>query len=635
MYYCNIVIVQKGTYMKEKEKLIKELYEKLVTQKEAAEILGVSQSALCNTIARDNNFPQPVSHSLYKVNDIVAYGINKGKLPENTYVIPVTHSKAKTIILCGRVSAGKTFINSSFIEDKDCVNYRKIMCGNTDTTFCTVEHQVCSKLQGEAFLRFYIDVEGLQPKEDNDKQYILETAKVINGTRVGLDDQEATEKIRLFKWIVDEIKKYFTEKDEKHITNKNQYKYAIYIYCRPNRECIDMMKQMGVERLEIIDTPGVSDTVEFSKNLNAKADFYLFTLRDDSQSEEKNSFKSLLEAVKDYISNGKTIFLYRATEPIYDEDDYNESANSSKSAVARFDNLFEDLIKNSVISTEISIFHPTEHYCLIPPMKKEKVIEIEKIFRKKLFQSMLNTSEDGHELENIAEIARNNSEAMKLIKKIIINCPIYDIPTNDNSSNVDVIEAYWKKDHERVLTGDRYRIYWDVNSCHNRLKYSLNKHFLSYTIENYKEEWQQQIIKNVYKVIMNGIDKDFGLGVGIHPFEGKEITMWASESVIADVLVDLADNNQLNRHSYIESLKNKLCISSSTWNYVYCKQDFAESLQKLRLINDYLIKIHVYDEEQLIGIRYVEGLAIYAKYRILESAGFKDDEIANIFNNIY
>ena len=163
----------------------------------------------------------------------------------------------------------------------------------------------------------------------------------------------------------------------------------------------------------------------------------------------------------------------------------------------------------------------------------------------------------------------------------------------------------------------------------------MDSYFSSYTAEEYPEEWQQKVIKFIYKKLTKSIKNDRGLGVGSHPWEEHPArTMLVEESIMADKVLDavLGKDDWYINEPYREALRNHH-IFSETWNWVGCTKD-EEAIAKLQIIKKCLLTVKVSSREDMILCRYIGGLRKVAQYRILELMGYSEvsamDELAKL-----
>ena len=208
---------------------------------------------------------------------------------------------------------------------------------------------------------------------------------------------------------------------------------------------------------------------------------------------------------------------------------------------------------------------------------------------------------------------------------IMNNITPHDLKDGTNNYGLEDIIA---ENHNRVMTKDHYRLHSDLDAAYDREIKLLDEYFSKFKPDDYKDEWQQKIIKYIYKRLTQSVRQDRGLGVGTHPWEEHPArTMLVEESILADkILVGInPEEKWMMNEPYKKAFKDNN-ITSSTWNYVGCVNDI-DAIIKLEIIKNHLSQIEVYTRQDLVLCRYIGGLRQIAQYKILKLMG-KEDTVA-------
>jgi hypothetical protein len=224
-------------------------------------------------------------------------------------------------------------------------------------------------------------------------------------------------------------------------------------------------------------------------------------------------------------------------------------------------------------------------------------------------------------------ITEHASEANELVLSIMQNIPKHNFGA---AGKVFTVEQVLSEKHDRVMTKDNYRFHNDLYYAYQQEITLLDTFFSSFTVEQYPQEWQQILIKYVYRKLTNSVRTDRGLGVGTHPWEERPArTMIVEESILADkILANISDKeNKFRNEPYRQALKVNN-ITSATWNYVGCKND-DESEIKLQIVETCLSNIPVSSRQEMVLCRYVGGLREVAQHNILVALGFNSNECIN------
>ena len=331
--------------------------------------------------------------------------------------------------------------------------------------------------------------------------------------------------------------------------------------------------------------------------------------------------------IVDSTTNAKRYVYLKRELQAFTKEKYEEAQNTVKNDMIAFSDLFSDL-KGSIIATELDVLNPSSH-CILFPTMGEEVSPPEELFlqamREKLIEAFLpeDTDKEDKEFQNI--ILEKEDSAKKLVIDIMNNITPHDLKDGTNNYGLEDIIA---ENHNRVMTKDHYRLHSDLDAAYDREIKLLDEYFSKFKPDDYKDEWQQKIIKYIYKRLTQSVRQDRGLGVGTHPWEEHPArTMLVEESILADkILVGInPEEKWMMNEPYKKAFKDNN-ITSSTWNYVGCVNDI-DAIIKLEIIKNHLSQIEVYTRQDLVLCRYIGGLRQIAQYKILKLMG-KEDTVA-------
>lgn len=587
----------------------------LLALSDVANICGTSNSNVSNWRKRDNSFPVPFAETsagpIWKSEDIVEYLHQKKKYD----AISTGNLKTKTISIIGRARSGKSFLGSRFVMDK--VGFVKLFCGNSnDKTVCPIHIKISESILLESF-SFHTNFNSIY--SDSDSETIALLREKIKNLMKGSYSQEDIYQMNEIEEVIRKIREI--ENDY-----QNRKKVSIYIdtYQKPSLFCKELLRECGLGSIQIIDTPGVSGNVEPERIV--KSDMYIFLVKPDN-SDEAQTLKKIVMQIKADVATSKVAFLYKKEGLFFTKEKYEEAQNTVKNDMIAFSDLFSDL-KGSIIATELDVLNPSSH-CILFPTMGEEVSPPEELFlqamREKLIEAFLpeDTDKEDKEFQNI--ILEKEDSAKKLVIDIMNNITPHDLKDGTNNYGLEDIIA---ENHNRVMTKDHYRLHSDLDAAYDREIKLLDEYFSKFKPDDYKDEWQQKIIKYIYKRLTQSVRQDRGLGVGTHPWEEHPSrTMLVEESILADkILVGInPEEKWMMNEPYKKAFKDNN-ITSSTWNYVGCVNDI-DAIIKLEIIKNHLSQIEVYTRQDLVLCRYIGGLRQIAQYKILKLMG-KEDTVA-------
>lgn len=583
-----------------------------------AKICKTSKNNVSNWRQHDDRFPKPYIKAstvpIWKAEDISAY--LKQRYHNIEYdLIPAGNILSKRIAIVGRARGGKSFFISRFVKDKK--GFEKLFCGNSsDKTVCQVYVHVSERTQLEIFI-FHSDFNSIYKDEDGDDIATLRSK--VNSLINNSYEQDDLEKMSEIESIIQEIK----EVEKKYPGRKNSYTY-IETFQKPNDFCKEILRECGIRSIEILDTPGISGNIEASKI--AKSDIYLFLVKPDNK-EESETLKKIVTEIKADIATSKVAFLYKREGYLTTHKRYNEAREEARKDMLTYNELFSDF-KGNIINTELDVLNPAGHCILFPTMDEYDLTLAEELFlqdiKVKLLQAFKKEDETDKDNEFETVLDKYGDDAKKLVLEIMENIKPHSCIGDNNFATVDFI----LEKHNRVMTKDNYRIRNDLCSAYSDEINLLDSYFSSFKDIDYPEEWQQIVIKYVYRKLVNSVKKDRGLGVGIHPFEENPArTMLVEESIFADKILDnILDKDEYSRNEpYRKALRDDSGISSTTWNYVGCIDDY-EAILKLKIIKECLLNVPVSSRKEMVLCRYIGGLRKVSQYKILEKMGLNESD---------
>ena len=582
----------------------------LLALSDIARLCDTSSSNVSNWRNRDKRFPVPYTETsagpIWKAEDIMTYL----QLKNEYDVISTGNLKTKRIAVIGRARGGKSFLNSRFVKDRK--GFQELYCGNnSDKTACPIYVKISEAVTIESYI-FHTDFNTIYHEDDSEE--IAELRTQISGIVDYSFLQDNKEKMLEIEAIIRKIRVI----EEQYPNRKNSRTY-IDTYQKPSDFCKELLRECGLGSIEIIDTPGVSGNVEASRI--AKSDIYVFLIKPDN-GDESQTLKRIVTQIKAEVATSKVAFLYKKEGIFLSQKKYEDARIAVKNDMEAYTELFSDL-KGSIISTELDVLDPASHCILFPTMDTEEIILPEELFlsdmKTKLVEAFMpeDQNKDDSEFKELVETI--GDEAKKLVLSIMHNIPAHEFFKGEKEYT---IEDMILEQHDRVMTKDNYRLRNDLDSAYTSENMLLDEYFSSFVVQDYPEEWQQKIIRFIYKKLTKSVKTDRGLGVGSHPWEERPArTMLVEESIIADKILDgiLGKNDWFMNEPYRTALKNSN-VSSATWNYVGCTSD-PEAVIKLQIIKECLLTVKVSSRREMVLCRYVGGLRKTAQYRILEIIG--------------
>ena len=309
------------------------------------------------------------------------------------------------------------------------------------------------------------------------------------------------------------------------------------------------------------------------------------------------------------------------------KDEYNEAREEVKNDISAYSYIFDDL-RGSIISTDLALLNPKQHCISFPTMNKEKPSFQEDEFMEDFTGAMIDAFKDNDTTEQDKKlldlIKYYGADVKKLVLEVLRHIPTH-ILGKSGEYTLDEIKS---ENHDRVMTGDNFRIHSDLADAYRKESELLHSYFTTFRREDYPDEWQQYIIKYIYNKLTHSTRTDRGLGKGGHPWEERPArTMLVEESLFAEQVINsIKGMDSFSRNNPYKKVFIDNNITSATWNYVGCSDD-VESELKLRLICECLLNRKVSSRRELVLCRYIGGLRLVAEYGILELLGDNDANI--------
>lgn len=578
----------------------------LLALSDIANLCDTSSSNVSNWRKRDKKFPMPFEETsagpVWRAEDIANYLHQK-----NEYMITATGNlKTKIISIIGRARGGKSFFNSRFVMDR--VGFVKLFCGNgSDKTACPVYVHISDSLFLESFV-FHTDFNNIY--KNSDSSQIASLREKVNNLVDQSYGQENLSKMHDIENAIKEIRSI-----ENDYPNRKRVNLYIDTYQKPSTFCKDLLRKCGLGSIQIVDTPGVSGKVEVERI--AKSDMYIFLIKPDNE-DEAQTLKKMVTEVKADVATSKVAFLYKKEGFFLTQKKYEDARKDVKKDMLAFSDLFADL-KENIIATELDVLNPANHCILFPTMDEEEITLPEELFLQDIEKKLVNAflEDNGKEDVEFQTIVHELGDvARKLVVSIMNGIPKHNLTNGTTTYDAENME---NENHDRVMTKDNYRLHTDLSNAYDRESTLLDQYFSGMTADQYPEEWQQKIIKYVYKKLTQSVRNDRGLGVGAHPWEERPArTMLIEESIIADRILEniRGKDKWIINYEYKKAFKDSN-ITSETWNYVGCV-DEPDAIIKLEIVKNCLSQVKVSTRENMVLCRYVGGLRKMAQYKLLE-----------------
>lgn len=588
----------------------------LLALSDVAKLCGTSNSNVSNWRTRDKRFPVPYAETsagpIWKAEDIVAYLQQKNEYD----VISTGNLKTKRIAIIGRARGGKSFLTSRFVRDR--IGFQGLFCGNgSDKTACPIYVRISEAVAIDSFV-FHTDFNTIY-RETEQSDIAELRAQIVKLADHSFLQENKAEMLE----IEDMIRKIRAVEAE----NQSRKTVRTYIdtYQKPSDFCKEILRECGLGSIEIVDTPGVSGNVEASRV--AKSDIYVFLVKPDNGDESK-TLKKIVTQIKAEVATSKVAFLYKKEGFLLSLKKYEDAQAAVKSDMAAYSELFSDL-KGSIISTELDVLDPASHCILFPTMDEEEVLLPEELFlrdiKKKLVEAFLPENQEKADSEFVTLVESEGQKVKELALQVMRSIPAHELHESETEYTDDAIAS---ERHDRVMTNDNYRFRNDLDAAYTRESNLLDRYFSSFDAQDYPEEWQQKVIKFIYKKLSKSVKNDRGLGVGSHPWEERPArTMLVEESIIAEKILNgvLGKDDWQRNEPYRNALRSSN-VSSATWNYVGCVSD-KEAIIKLQIIKECLIPVKVSSRREMVLCRYVGGLRKTAQYSILSLLGYGEQDI--------
>lgn len=590
----------------------------LFSLSDIAKLCNTSNTNIWNWRQRDSRFPTPYATTaagpIWKADDVVAY--LKAKFGDEYDVISTGNLSSKRIAIVGRARLGKSFIISRFVADR--TGFVELFCGNKDDkTVCPI-HVHISEYNAKDEYAFRSDFNSVYSTTEEDPEVLSLRDQVSTLVSHTYEQND----LNTMKKIEDAVRA-IREVEERNKDRKRKTNTYIETLQRPSKYCRELLRVCKAGKVEIVDTPGVSGSVEATKI--SKSDLYIFVLKPENH-EEAQTIRKIVEKIKPDVATSKVAFLYRPGGVLMTLKEYDDAREKVREAMRVYSDLFEEL-KGSIIATDLDVLNPAENCILFPEMSVSSETFQEEQFLGEIREKILTAFSDSafeQQKQMFLETIKRSQAARGLVLKLLREIPTHDLMGGQTSYTTELVIA---EKHDRVMTNDSYRLYGDLEKAYNREAKQLDSYFSAFTAEDYPEEWQQVVIKYIYTALTNGIRTDYGLGVGAHPWEDQPArTMLVEESLFADSVLSNITNKpvQSRNEPYRQALRMN-GITSASWNYVGCS-DQEDAAIKLEIVKAYCLNVPVSTRQNMVLCRYVGGLRKMAEYKLLLLLGYTREQ---------
>lgn len=600
-------------------------FKSIIGVAEIAAALGVNKNVVSNWISRDSKFPNPyiknAAGPLWRAEDIAEYARTRGY---EVVALPETQGKTGKIAVLGRARLGKSFFISILAKNRK--EYVAVFCSNgKDKTVCPIQN-IFIDAEFKEYFEFHSDFNSIYESEEENEE-LQELKKAVSSIlrkQYYFESDDVKNQIKEVEGIVRKMR----EMEDRYPGRKDSDTY-ISVYLRPSNFLKDVMREASLRRLEIMDTPGVSGKVVATKL--SKADLYILILKPDN-SEEAQTLKGIVKELKPYTASSKVIFMFKKEAAIQTKTKYEQKRIEAKESMSEFEDLFSEL-KGLIINTDSEILNLAENTVMFPTMDEEETTLPEELFLEELHgrfkAAFIEDEAERQEKKRFQEVvSQHEKDAVDYVLNLLRGIPKHIL---GNGAEEYTLERFRNEEHDRVMTSDNYRIHKNLSSAYEREVKLLDDYFSTFNADNVSDEWKQDVIRYIYRVISKSIRQDRGIGIGAHPWEESPArTMLVEEAVNAETVYDYVEGEEDNKVTltYRKALQDAK-ISSNSWPYVGVNRD-EENMKKLEIIKDTLCDIRVSDREELILCRYVGGLRKMAEFRILREAGFDDKKCKSI-----
>lgn len=601
---------------------------------EVAEAVGQAKNTVSNWFSRDEKAPKPyiknAASPLWKSIEVAEYLKDRGY---NILVLPNTQGKTGKIVIMGRARLGKSFFISILCENGKL--YAKVFCsGGSTKTACPV-HNMFVDAEFNEFFEFHSDFNTIYEAEgDNEelKQLKNEISHYVDEKKTFTDSDES-EDIEITIKKIEDLVRRIKSFEKKYPGRKDSNTY-LEVYLHPNAYLRNVMRECQLRRLEVVDTPGVSGSVDATKL--SKANMYIIALKPDD-TEEAQTLKRIVEEVRPYAANAEVVFMYKKEAVITSKKKYEEKTEEARKDMKEFEDIFASL-KGAIINTTAEILNPSKNTVMFPTMD-EDIPLAQELFLETMKDRMINA----FNTEKAEEKAKNDfknvlseqgDKAKKFVIKLLEEIPIHEL----SEGKEEYTQSKFRSEkHERVMTNDGYRLRNNLHRAYAREVKLLDTYFSKYDDNNTPEEWKQTIIRYVYRIISKSVSTDRGIGVGTHPWEETPArTMLVEESVNADTVYEYVEGTDNGKMPipYRKALRDsQINASDRSWMYVGTSDEEA-GLKKLKLVIDSLINIKVYNRDDMVLTRYVGGLRKIAEYNIVQDIGYDESSSMEIVKKL-
>ncbi|MDR1523307.1 MAG: hypothetical protein LBS29_05085 [Endomicrobium sp.] len=245
----------------------------------------------------------------------------------------------KSILMTGFQRAGKSFISSVFVADKECLILRRVFSTpGLNFTQCVVKIIVSPEIT-ESYVQFNTE---------------------SNRQLCSIFEEERLDSL-VYKF--NRVLKQKRESGEGIVSSE-----YIKIFVPPSQLAREIIHASNLSYLVIVDTPEDTMLVQMEE-INLVMFVFGSRATDINRADSKETIAGLMPLSKDIL------FLYNGKKLCDNENEYEDMQRDACSAVQCFEEEFTPLIKSSIIPI-----------LGVPNMHDRKIIEVEEIFRQRLME---------------------------------------------------------------------------------------------------------------------------------------------------------------------------------------------------------------------------------------------------------
>lgn len=555
----------------------------LLGTKEVAKLLGYKDNAFSMLKARSKDFPNPIkilsATPLYRISDIKEWAHKHGKEIKN--INKIKNSTLK-VCLVGDEHSGKSFLCSLFL--KDSVNYRISLA--YISRYCNIKSVIKQYLDSTEEIVYIKVLPSILHYFKNDN-YVLERLKSIDGMKSKLCNSSM---------LCERLEIVFSDLESKGYDMSDICE--ITVISEASSMTRKIMEKFNISDVIIYDTCSCNNNNKYTQILLSKCDLSLVIFNNY----DKDYIDKLLEKLTPSIYYNNHLLLYRASESVDDENEWEDIQNLYTKKISLLENEFNKIINNSIIASSIN-----KDIIGIPVMKAKKITKSEELLIEKLGDTILNLlSTDNNVFSTKEQIIDKKFNTIYFIEELLSKLNLKDI---DN-----YFKPYYVEDNNLSLD-DNYHILNYVDNVRYGLLFNITKTFNTLIAKDYPNKVQQGIIKYVYDVLTKTILNDAGISyMDILDNSDYNTCLHVIESILAKEILELSDL------SYCEMLSNKGNIKSKLLGFIELREDIEQDIEKLRLVVECNLKeLGSNSLYEMIKNCFIIGLEKFGEYKIFKT----------------